>query len=167
MPVTLHPDLPDAATLSAAAARLEPTTRPNWGRMSAPQMVEHCRRFNEIYLGRQAVSPVMRILARIFGGFFIRKFLRVSPFEMQRNMKTLPQLQAEDGPGGAPEKPAGDFEADRTRLLHTLHEIEAITGRWRHPLYGSIDAETGRALARHHLAHHLHQFGVLNPPSST
>lgn len=161
MPIPLHPDLPDAATLTAAVARLEPTTRPQWGRMSAPQMVEHCVRFNDIYLGRQTMSPVMRLLARLFGGFFIRKFLRASPFEMPRNMKTLPQLQIEAEPA------EGSFEVDRTRLVDSLTEIEAIRGRWKHPLYGSIDAEVGRALARHHLAHHLHQFGVLDPPSPT
>ncbi|MEK9501414.1 DUF1569 domain-containing protein [Gaopeijia maritima] len=162
MPLTPHPDLPDAATLSAAAARLESTTRPQWGRMSAPQMVEHCARFNEIYLGRQAVSPVVRLLARMFGGLFIKKFLRASPFEMQRNMKTLPELQMTSEPAEP-----DHFEADRARLLATLAEIESITGRWKHPLYGTIDAEVGRALTRHHLAHHLHQFGVLEPASST
>lgn len=136
--------------------------RPRWGEMTAPQMVEHCGRFNEIYLGRTTVSPVVRILARLFGGFFIRKFLRVSPFEMQRNMKTLPQLQVADV--GAEQ--GEEFDESRARVRSTLTEIEAIAGRWNHPLYGGIDAEVGQALTRHHLAHHLHQFGVLDPPSA-
>ena len=47
-------------------------------------------------------------------------------------------------------------------MLATLDEVEAIQGAWDHPLYGRLDAEVAKAAARHHTAHHLHQFGALD-----
>lgn len=155
MNVRPHPDLPDMEAVVAAFRRLEPDTEADWGRMDAPQMVEHLRRFNEIYLGRRPSPLLVRLLGRVLGGFFIKKLVTSSPFEMRHNMGTMPQIKMQ--PGSAPETP---FEANVEKLLETFHEIDRISGTWDHPLYGSIDAEVGKALVRHHATHHLHQFGL-------
>lgn len=158
MSFEIHPDVPDFAAVRSAVRALAPTDAARWGSMDAPRMVEHCARFNEVYLGRIEEGWAVRILARLFGGFAIRRFLATSPFEMKKGMTTLPALRMAEE-----DFDAGRFEASRTRFLETLAEIEAISGAWAHPLYGRIDAEVGKALARHHAAHHLHQFGRLSP----
>lgn len=157
MSVKLAPDLPDAETLKEALARLEQTSRPQWGTMTVVQMLAHCARLHDLYLGRVQASRKTRILARLLGRPFIRKSLATSPFHLRRGQRTLPELET-----GAVTVD-GEFEGMRARVLASLDEIEGRSGRWKHPLYGEIDAAVGQALARHHLAHHLHQFGVLEP----
>lgn len=157
---TFHPHLPDHATVRSAFLRLEPDTPGRWGTLDATGMLEHCARFNETYLGRRKVSWMVRILGRLLGGVFVKKFLSDSPFAMKRGMGTLPSIRVEPS-----DADAAGFEDARGRLLATLDEIGAIRGTWDHPLYGRMDAEKGKALVRHHCTHHLHQFGVLDPPS--
>jgi hypothetical protein len=67
-------------------------------------------------------------------------------------------------PGSAPETP---FEQNVEHLLETFQAIDRISGTWDHPLYGSIDAEAGKAMVRAHAAHHLHQFGLLQAGTGT
>jgi len=124
--------------------------------MDAPAMLEHCLRFNEVYLGRRRSAWLVRLLARVFAGPFLRKALRTSPRDMKRGIRTLPSLRIDPG-----SIDASAFEATRSRLLSTLDKIDAVQGEWNHPLYGRIDAAVGKAVARHHAAHHLHQFGLL------
>jgi len=151
----IHPEIPDVDTVRSAFAALEPTDQRRWGTMTPGQMAEHVARFNEVYLGRIKIGGLMGFLARLIGRPFARRFLASSPFETKRGMGTIPSLRAEE-----PIDEAG-FEAARTRALATFDEIEAKSGEWAHPLYGRIPAEVGQALARHHAAHHLHQFGRL------
>jgi hypothetical protein len=154
MTARFHPDIPDFATIRDAFESLEPTDAARWGTMDAPAMLEHVARFNEMYLGRVRVPGWTRVLARLFGGLFIRRLLATSPFETKRGMTTLPVLRvAAEGAGDA------RFEEARVRLLRTLDEIEAMSGEWDHPLYGGLAADMGKALVRHHAAHHLNQFG--------
>jgi len=134
---------------------LEVEDTPTWGTMTAPQMVEHCTRFNDLYLGRARAPFMIRIIARLFGGGFVRKLLEKSPFAMKRGIGTLGQLRVQE-----PMDP-NRFAQAKDNLSTTLHQIEAISGTWNHPLYGRIEASVGQALARHHLTHHLHQFGKL------
>lgn len=165
MSSVIHSDIPEADEVRAAFERLAPDTTARWGTMDAPAMLEHCLRFNEIYLGRRRPAWPIRILARLFAGPFLKRALATSPREMKRGIRTLPALKVDPG---AIE--ASDFEDTRTRLLSTFDEIDAVDGRWNHPLYGRIEAERGKAMARHHAAHHLHQFGLLgegvHPPGS-
>jgi hypothetical protein len=152
---TIHPDIPDAAEVRRAFEALEATDERRWGKMTAAQMTEHIARFNEIYLGRLKLGGFMGLMARLFGKFFVKRFLGVSPYEMKRGIGTIPAIRIEE--------PIDEeaFEAARTRILRTFEEIEARSGTWDHPLYGEIPAEVGRALARSHAAHHLRQFGRL------
>ncbi len=157
MSLAIHPEIPKAEEVRAAFARLAPDTPARWGTMDAPAMLEHCLRFNEIYLGRRRPAWPIRILARLFAGPFLKRALATSPREMKRGIRTLPALKVDPGAIDA-----SDVEATRTRLLSTFDEIDAVRGRWDHPLYGRIEAEVGKAMARHHAAHHLHQFGLLD-----
>lgn len=156
MNVTPHPDIPTLARVRQAAGRLEATTAPRWGEMSAPEMVEHCTRLNRMYLGDTSAPWWVKPFTRLFRGPILRKFLETSPFDFPRGVGTLPSLKVQTS-----EVAAEDFERARAELVDTLDRTGEVTGRWKHPLYGSIDAELGKALVRTHTAHHLNQFGVL------
>jgi hypothetical protein len=148
------PDTPTLDGLRAAIQHLEADRRPRWGKMNAPQMLRHCRTFHELCLGRVKVSWPIRVLAGLLGPVFLRRLFGRSPLEAPRNLTTLGPLRAD---------PALelDFEAERDALLRSIDEIEAVADGHRHPLYGTMRAADVRNLARHHLAHHCNQFGLL------
>lgn len=155
--LTLPPptaDTPTLQELETALAALGEGTRPAWGRMTAPQMVQHCRGFVDLYLGDVQVAAPVRWIARLIGPLFLKKVLAKSPLETPKNLGTLPALRAKEGE-------AVDFEAECTALRAGFQRLRALEGTVRHPLYGKADAETCRALVRHHTAHHFHQFGLL------
>ena len=156
MSFEIHPDTPVPDTIREAVARLSPQTRARWGTLNSTGMLDHVARFHEIYLGRRSAPWPVRVLARLIGRPMIGKFLATSPFKMQRGMRTLPGLRID-----ARAVKAESFETERARMLETFDEIHALMGEVVHPLYGRIDADVVKALARHHAAHHLSQFGVL------
>lgn len=156
MSFEIHPDTPAPDTIREAVARLTPQTGARWGTLNATGMLEHVARFHEIYLGRRSAPWPVRVLARLMGRPMIRKFLATSPFEMQRGMRTLPGIRID-----ANEVKAESFETERARMLETFDEIHAMMGEVVHPLYGRMEADVVTALTRHHAAHHLSQFGVL------
>lgn len=156
MNVMPHPDIPSLDEVRAATERLEATMTPGWGKMTAPDMVEHCTRLNRMYLGELSAPFWVKPVTRLFRGMILRKFLETSPFDFSRGVGTLPSFKVEPG-----EVEDGEFERVRSELLATLDRTAQITGTWDHPLYGKIDAELGKALVRTHTTHHLHQFGEL------
>ncbi|MGB0150587.1 MAG: DUF1569 domain-containing protein, partial [Flavobacteriales bacterium] len=140
--------------LRAALDRLEAGTVPTWGTMTAPQMLRHCSRFMDLYLGRIAVAGWARMVSRIVGPLFLRSFLTKPIGATPRNIGTMPAIKAR------PELEL-DFEAERTRFLERLAEVEALDGVIQHAMYGAMKADDAKALVRHHTTHHFHQFGVV------
>jgi hypothetical protein len=153
-------DTPSLSELHAALAAARPDTPGRWGRMTCSQMVRHCRRFCDLYLGRISVPWPTRLLARLAGPLFLRRTLPRSPAATPRNLRTLPALQA-----AAAEDP--DFAAELARLLAALDAVGGLSGTYRHPLYGEMAATDVIALVRHHTAHHAHQFGLWPAPART
>ncbi len=158
MKCTPHPEVPSYESVRAAVERLEPTTTPRWGKMNVLQMMAHCSRLNRLYLGEEPVAWWVKPITRLFKGFLLRRFLETSPFEFARGVRTLPSLQVEAG-----DVRDSEFDRERAGLIASLERAHTISGYWDHPLYGSIDAEVGRALVRTHTTHHLNQFGVIAP----
>ena len=148
-------DTPTLTELRLVFDRLVPDQRPRWGRMDAAQMVRHCRRFHELCLGRVAVPWWLRRVAALVGPMFLRRLCRRSPRAAPRDLTTLAPLRADPGQ-------RLDFAAERRALFATLDEIAAVVDGHRHPLYGRMRAVDVQTLARHHLAHHANQFGLLD-----
>ncbi len=148
------PDTPSIAQLRAALDRLDADTVPAWGTMDAPQMLRHCSRFMDLYLGRIAVPGWARLLSRLIGPLFLRSFLPKSIGATPRNIGTMPAIKARPDFGL-------DFGAKRARFLDRLAEVEAIDGVIQHAMYGAMKADDAKALVRHHTTHHFHQFGVV------
>ena len=147
-------DTPSIADLHAALDRLEAGTVPAWGTMDAPQMLRHCSRFMDLYLGHIAVPGWARLLSRLLSPFFLRSFLTKPIGATPRNIGTMPAIKA---------RPDLDLEfaAERSRFLDRLAEVEALDGVIQHAMYGVMKADDAKALVRHHTTHHFHQFGVV------
>ena len=150
----VSPDTPSIVELRAALDRLEPGTVPTWGTMDAPQMLRHCSRFMDLYLGRISVPGWARLVSRLIGQLFLRSFLTKPIGATPRNIGTMPAIKA---------RPDLDLEfaSERSRFLERLAEVEALDGVIRHAMYGPMEADDAKALVRHHTTHHFHQFGVV------
>ena len=149
------PDTPSLAGLRARLEQLTPQTERSWGTMTPAQMARHCRIFIELCQGEVRVSLPMRWLAGTLGPIFLRKLLRGSPRHGPRGLRTLGPLRAD---------PAVtlDLDEERARLAAALDTAAAWQGTHDHPLYGRMRAVDVQAIVRHHTAHHLHQFGLLD-----
>jgi hypothetical protein len=133
----------------ARLQRLDPSATPRWGRMNAPQMVEH----------------LANALRMAFGDVTCRERrlpLRWTPIK-QLIIYVLPF------PRGAPtaaellQPPAGDFPqsvADCRALVQRFAHEPAERAWPRHPAFGALSRRDWGVLAYKHMDHHLTQFGV-------
>ena len=126
--------------------------------MSSTEMCKHTCNFIHLYLSELSAPFVIRFLARLMGGIFLKKILKSSPTQTPKNMNTLPTIKVE--------KQDLDFEAERNKLAESLSKAEQLSGSIDHPLYGLMAAEDVISLIRHHTAHHFNQFNLL-PVSQT
>ncbi len=146
-------ETPTLAELRNYLEKLNSDSLPRWGKMDSSEMCKHCNNFISLYLGEQTVPVYIRIIARLFGGIFLKRLLKKSPTETPKNLNTLPSIRVR--------KEKLDFNSERSVLLESLIKIETINGIIKHPLYGPMEAEDILSLIRHHTAHHLNQFDLL------
>ena len=155
--MTLPPvssDTPSFAGLREALSSLHEESNPTWGAMNASQMLRHCSRFMDLYLGRIAVPGWARLISRLIGPLFLRSFLTKPIGATPRNLGTMPAIKARPGA-------ELDFDAEVTRFLKALEDVEALDGVVQHAMYGAMKAEGAKALVRHHTTHHFHQFQLV------
>ena len=155
--MTLPPvcsDTPSFAALREALSSLRQESVPNWGIMNSSQMLRHCSRFMDLYLGRIAVPGWARLLSRLIGPLFLRSFLTKPIGATLRNLGTMPAIKARPGA-------ELDFDAEVARFLKALADVEALDGVVQHAMYGAMKAEDAKALVRHHTTHHFHQFQLV------
>ena len=148
---------PDTADdLLARIDRLTAETRPEWGTMTAAQMLAHCcKPFETVYdpdYARRHPRPrwpmtwVMR---------FLVKPVVVSETPYRKNGQTAPAFRVTD---------RRDFGAERQRLKGFIARASgegraAFEGRASHS-FGALTAQEWSALFYKHTDHHLTQFGV-------
>ena len=155
--MTLPPvssDTPSFAGLREALSSLHEESNPTWGAMNASQMLRHCSRFMDLYLGRIAVPGWARLISRLIGPLFLRSFLTKPMGATPRNLGTMPAIRARPGVDL-------DFDAEVARFLKVLTDVEALDGVVQHAMYGAMKAEDAKALVRHHTTHHFHQFQLI------
>ena len=155
--MTLPPvssDTPSFAGLREALSSLHEESNPTWGAMNASQMLRHCSRFMDLYLGRIDVPGWARLISRLIGPLFLRSFLTKPIGATPRNLGTMPAIKARPGVGL-------DFDAEVARFLKALADVEALDGVVQHAMYGAVKAEGAKSLVRHHTTHHFHQFQLV------
>lgn len=62
--------IPTVKDLTNALDGARPDANPEWGRMSAPQMLHHVADFGDLYFGDLEVNALTRFAARLLGPFF-------------------------------------------------------------------------------------------------
>ena len=139
---------------SAALAKLEANPKPEWGSMSAEEMVEHLIAAVKISLDdvpRKITTPEEKL--EPFKKFLMsdRSFARDLP-----KPKEFDDYQAKNG----------DIKAKKTELLKCVKEM--LQYFEKHPNHSSIHTSFGRLnveewkhLHKKHFTHHFQQFGLL------
>lgn len=149
------PDTPSINELIECISRLELNSAPLWGTMNSLQMCRHCINFIHLYQGKIPVSFPIRMIARLVGGFFLKKIITSSPKKTPKSLRTLSEINSKDYDGK-------DLDLEKSTLIQLLKDIGELKGHIQHPLYGLMNSKDVIALIRHHTAHHMNQFGLMD-----
>lgn len=128
---------------------LAPDTQPQWGVMSAGQMLSHCAEIQEVSNGKALEDTPF--IVRLLGGFIKKMVVSDKPYP--RSTKTHPQyLQTTEK----------DFATEKERLLAALEEFRATEHgpATSHAIFGELGHDEKGWMCYKHLDHHLTQFDV-------
>ena len=132
--------------------KLKPDTMPQWGKMSAPQMLAHCNVPYEMVYENKHKKPgaFKKLLLRIFV-----KEIVVGEKPYKRDSPTPPEFLVRD------EK---NFESEKNRLISHLEKTQQLGRAWfegrESHSFGKLNAQQWNNMFYKHLDHHLLQFGV-------
>ena len=135
--------------LLARIDRIESSSKPKWGRMTAERMLAHLAESLKMATGELHCKS-KRLPIR----FFPLKQLILYVFPFPKGSPTAPELLA-----GA-EAPVGAIRAEIHRLAEKFVSQRDQAAWPEHPAFGKLDAKGWGHLSYKHLAHHLEQFGV-------
>jgi hypothetical protein len=147
----------ERSALFARLDRLRAEDRPQWGVMSAAQMVRHLREAIRMYTGELDAPDRStwrtRTLFRwmtLAGALPPKSALAKDP---PRTFKVIDVVRSGIATGGLDEE---------RRMLRDVTEAAIRDQRWagRHPLFGRMSAMDWGRLMHTHMAYHLRQFGV-------
>ena len=129
--------------------KIEAHAKGQWGRMTAAQMLAHCRVAMEVPVGDLVLK---RNALSLIGWMFKGMIISDKPFS--KNSPTAAEYRMID------EK---NFE-NELNLFHTafqkLAQGPSAIVCWRHPFFGKMSADDWGHLMYKHLDHHLAQFGL-------
>ena len=132
--------------------KLQPTSKPVWGKMNVSQMLAHCSVAYEMVFENKHPRPnrLVRFLLRTF----VKKFItNEQPYK--RNMRTASQFLIPD---------TKDFEKERLTLIDHLNKTQQLGESYFHNKsshsFGKLSTEEWNNMFYKHLDHHLTQFGV-------
>lgn len=136
--------------LSDRINQLTPDRRPEWGRMSAQQMVCHLTASVQMATGERPVVPKHTPLR--YPGI---KHLIIYVLPFPKNVPTAPELVFASTPNTWG-RDVDDLQAALDRFVARGREA-----RWAdHPTFGRLSAKQWGVLVYRHVDHHLRQFGV-------
>ena len=132
--------------------KLEPITRPLWGKMSADQMLAHCNVTYEMAFEDKHPKP------NGFTKFMLKLFVKntvVGNKPYKKNSRTAPQFLISN---------ARNFVEEKARLIDYLKKVERLgednfDGMESHS-FGKLTKQEWNNMFYKHLDHHLNQFGV-------
>ncbi len=132
---------------------LKPGQAPNWGKMSADQMLAHCNvAYSFVFEPEKFKKP------GIIKKFFLTKFLKSfvvgeKPYKM--NSPTSPDFLI---------KNSKDFEKEKGILIDNIKKVQSLGANHfdgkDNFSFGKLTAKEWNILFYKHLDHHLRQFGI-------
>ena len=75
---------------------LNKNATPIWGKMSSSQMLKHCSKFIDLYLGEIKVPSWYKYFGVTIGKLFLRYISKKSPLETPRNIRTEKSIKITD-----------------------------------------------------------------------
>jgi hypothetical protein len=123
--------------------------RPQWGKLTAPQMLAH--------ISDQIRMALGDVPARRGSGW-----MSVRPFNYLM-IYVAPWPHGAKGPSEAFTTKAATWDSDLQKLLTLIQRFDEKRDQqsWpEHPLFGKLSGKDWAALSYKHLNHHLTQFGV-------
>jgi hypothetical protein len=131
--------------------KLTADTTPQWGKMTAPQMVLHAQKPLDVALGKLMLKS--NLIGFLFGKMAKSSFLKNKGFG--KNSPTAPQFKITTDP---------DFETEKKKLMEIVASFgeigPSIIANKKHPFFGEMTEEEWGILQFLHLDHHLQQFGL-------
>ena len=133
-------------------AKLTVNTQPNWGSMSAGQMLAHCCvAYEMVYTDKH---PKPNAFLKMILKLFVKKSV-VSEKPYPKNGNTAPQFLI---------KEERDFEKEKGRLIDYIKKTQELgekefEGKESHS-FGKLTIDEWNNLFYKHVDHHLTQFGV-------
>lgn len=142
----------DVEEAIARINKLQPGTKPQWGKMNVAEMLAHVNVSYEMAIDNKHPRPgaVGRFFAKLFA-----KNMVVGDKPYPRNSPTAPIFKVGSNK---------DFEAEKKRLIEYMHKTQALGAAHfenKESLsFGPLSSKQWNTLFYKHLDHHLQQFGV-------
>jgi hypothetical protein len=133
-------------------AQLSAEDHPQWGHMSADQMLCHLRDSYCVALGEKTASPATGFLQRTLA----KRIALWIPIRWMKGYPTRPEIEQGKG-GSVPTEFAYDLDALRTVLSRFCRAVRAPCAP--HPVFGPMTANEWLRWGYLHADHHLRQFG--------
>ena len=138
--------------LKARFEKLMPQSQPQWGRMTAPQMLAHCNVTYEMIYDNIHPKP------NFFLGLILKSIVKkavVNEAPYARNLKTGPQFLV------SADK---DFNREKERLFQYMDRTQSLGEAHFHMKesvsFGPLTVTEWNNMMYKHLDHHFTQFGV-------
>ncbi len=127
-------------------------TKPQWGKMSASQMLAHLNVAYEMTF--ENIHPKPNGFMKIILKMLVKKSV-VGPKPYPKNGKTAPQFVIKDD---------RDFEQEKSRLIAYMEKSKDLgeahfEGKESHS-FGPLTAKEWNVMFSKHMDHHLMQFGL-------
>ncbi|AZQ43638.1 DUF1569 domain-containing protein [Nonlabens ponticola] len=135
--------------LRARLQQIESSAQPEWGKMNAAQMFQHCQYPIQTALGKDKFNMKPNWIVKLL---FKKMMYSEKPFK--RNAPTPKVFQATDN---------YDFSSEKEKLDQWMQELwydRDNEDRRPHPVFGHFTKDQWGTLQWKHLDHHFRQFGV-------
>jgi len=146
MPTLRDPDA--RAALLARLRRLQPSSQPRWGKLSAARMLCHLADSLRVALGDVSAKRVDNLASRTLAKWVV-VYSPVKP--PPGKIGTSPEMLASTPQG---------WSEDLATLEALLARAGTSPSSARHPFFGPLPPDGWGRLGWKHIDHHLRQFGV-------
>jgi len=141
---------PDRARVIERLNQLTPTSQRQWGKMSAEEMLWHCRAQIELALNERTTAKKGEGML----AFPPVRWLALYGPPWPKGAMTAPEMNVENV---QPDLEA--FEQERRLLFEKIEAFLQTTDHSPHPLFGKMSQRDWGRVVWKHLDHHLRQFG--------
>ena len=140
-------DLATRQELVIRVNALQESSLPQWGKMTAWQMVRHCVLWEDMALGKKDYPRVF--IGRLFGKMALKSMLKDDK-PLARNSPTIPPMKISG---------TGDLGAEKAKWIGLINEYAQFPEHvLLHPFFGKMTKEQTGWMAYKHIDHHLRQF---------